>query len=146
MRPSGFRIRDSGHAHLGAIRDCRFQISERQEPARLRCVGQTTPPPGGDSRLQIPDLREARARKTLVHRGRRYAPPAVFWLLTPESCLAGPFLDCGSQNEPAHFSLAIRFSFAYNTNHGCPRDQWSWGELFLKWCEHGFDASAETGL
>jgi len=101
MRPSGFGIRDSGHAHLGAIRDCRFQISERQGPARLWCVGaddcatwgqfesadsrfqrgkgpqdsgawgQTTTPPGGNSRLQIPDFREAQARKTLVRGGRR---------------------------------------------------------------------------
>jgi hypothetical protein len=60
--------------------------------------------------------------------------------------LAGSFLYCGSQNEQAHFSLAIRFSFAYNAHHGCPRDQWSWGELFLKWCEHGIDASTETGF
>jgi hypothetical protein len=35
-------------------------------------------------------------------------------------CLAGPFLYCGSENRQAHFSLAIRFSFAYNANHGCP--------------------------
>ena len=179
MRPSGFRIRDSGHAHLGAIRDCRFQISERQGPARLWCVGaddyatwgqfeiadsrfqrgtspqdsgawgQTTAPPGGDSRLQIPDFREARARRTLARRGRRLRHleairerrfqiserqgPARLWcagagatrhLLSSDSWLLTPaFRALASSNEPAHFSLAIRFSFAYNANHSCPRDR-----------------------
>jgi hypothetical protein len=44
--------------------------------------------------------------------------------------VARPSLDCGHENEQAHFLLAIRFSFAYNANHGCPRDQWSWGNYF----------------